>query len=178
MSRDTENEARKRLDDLAALNPEELHRFRPMSDKVLIRRRPRKAMHGLLHIPRAYQDHPLDGIVVAVGPGRPFKPRYCTAADTAEECGKPAGFVTESPKDGKTVYLCGDHASDFERRYVIAPRRLLTHRPVGVVVGDRVAFSGYAEGHHVRIIGREEYILTDDVTMVLGPDVGIVERCT
>jgi co-chaperonin GroES (HSP10) len=74
-----------RLDVLSTLTPEAVEKIRPFRDYVLIRRTPTRTMSaGGLHIPSIAQDEPMEGIVIAVGPGRVFPQRFC------DDCGEVA----------------------------------------------------------------------------------------
>jgi co-chaperonin GroES (HSP10) len=162
-----------RLDVLSTLTPEAVEKIRPFRDYVLIRRTPTRTMSaGGLHIPSIAQDEPMEGVVVAVGPGRPFPERFCT---TCRELAVTVVRERDVEGDGfRFRYGCADHP-------VVGGRPILERRPVGVEKGQRVVFSKHAGGRQFkRVRGPDgkivEYILTDDVIGACEPGCGMVER--
>jgi co-chaperonin GroES (HSP10) len=190
-----------RLDVLSTLTPEAIERIRPFRDYVLIRRTPTRTMSaGGLHIPSIAQDESMEGIVVAVGPGRVFPPRFCgfptgpsepvvqhpglRGYDLSDTCGETATHRSAHRDDAGDIirvrYMCPKHA-EFAEQLGDEPTRLLERRPVGVEKGQRVVFSKHAGGRQFkRVRGPDgkmvEYILTDDVIGACEPGCGMVER--
>lgn len=63
-------------------------RIRVQPGKAVLRMAvaPKMVASGLLEIPERYRDQPLEGLVVAVGPGKPFDERYCKGLERRDGC--------------------------------------------------------------------------------------------
>lgn len=160
-------------------------RVKPGCAVLRMAKAPERTASGTFEIPEKYRDQPLEGLVVAVGPGKPFDERYCKGLGdpwSYDACGQLAQAVAiDLAMTPATVrrYLCPDHATAAHAvggRYLV--RKLLTHRPAEVKVGDRVITSPFAKRTNVTTIFGEDLVVTDDLMAIVDPAAGMAIRAS
>jgi co-chaperonin GroES (HSP10) len=169
-------------------------RIRVKPGYVVIRRAPTPthAGSGLIEIPEKYRDEPMEGVVVAVGPGYPFEEHYCRGLKddgVYEDCGHVA-TVRLVPLDGAEreildaprVFVCPSCLDKAAQEMLRGHRRpcemrpLLKSRPTEVQPGDRVVFSKWAGAKQTVDVMGEPLIMTDDVLAFVDEAASLVIR--